>query len=334
MGTATFVTNSQSEATQYFLNLPFGETMYEKMDGSYDNPFKFNAKELDEDTGLYYYGARYYNPRLSIWYGADPLTEKMPSWSPFAYAFDNPVRFTDPDGRMPMPPDIITKVLSKNVKTYSSGTKYVSRDLSMTMTVLIYNPEGLNLSKAGFKSQGVIGWKEFQGQASRSLQNGKLQQDDNIKNLSIVYKVINDAKDIKGTANVMTITSKGVFNSADGTAANGLTEGLGGQIGIVNYQGGNFKHTIFHEFGHMLGLGEGYKRSGFAYPNENSNTIMDNNGLFQVTTQQRAEAGWVPESVKEGDVYKASTPGNNSNFRRSSELKNAVEKFNSQNTRK
>ncbi|KMQ63855.1 hypothetical protein ACM40_03515 [Chryseobacterium sp. BLS98] len=69
------------------------------MDGSYNNPYKFNAKELDEDTGLYYYGARYYNPRLSIWYGVDPLAEKYPSWSLYVYTFDNPVRFTDPDGR-------------------------------------------------------------------------------------------------------------------------------------------------------------------------------------------------------------------------------------------
>lgn len=102
LGTATFVTNSQAEATQFFLNLPFGETMIEQMDGSYDNPFKFNAKELDDDTGLYYYGARYYNPRLSIWYGVDPLADKMPSWSPYAYAFDNPVKFIDPDGREPL----------------------------------------------------------------------------------------------------------------------------------------------------------------------------------------------------------------------------------------
>ncbi|AYM99604.1 RHS repeat-associated core domain-containing protein [Chryseobacterium sp. 3008163] len=101
LGTATFVTNSQSQATQFFLNLPFGETMMEQMDGSYDNPFKFNAKELDDDTGLYYYGARYNNPRLSIWYGVDPLAEDMPSWSPYNYTFDNPVRYTDPDGQAP-----------------------------------------------------------------------------------------------------------------------------------------------------------------------------------------------------------------------------------------
>ncbi len=52
--------------------------MYEQTDGTYDNPFKFNAKELDDDTGLYYYGARYYNPRLSIWYGVDPLAVYNP----------------------------------------------------------------------------------------------------------------------------------------------------------------------------------------------------------------------------------------------------------------
>ncbi|KUJ50002.1 RHS repeat-associated core domain-containing protein [Chryseobacterium sp. JAH] len=98
LGTASFVTNSQAEATQFFLNLPFGETMIEQMDGTYDNPFKFNAKKLDDDTGLYYYGARYYNPRLSIWYGVDPLAEQMPSWSPYSYTFDNPVRYVDPTG--------------------------------------------------------------------------------------------------------------------------------------------------------------------------------------------------------------------------------------------
>ncbi len=107
LGTATFVTNSQSQATQFFLNLPFGETMIEQMDGSYDNPFKFNAKELDEDTGLYYFGARYYNPRLSIWYGVDPLTAEMPSWSPYVYTLDNPIAYVDPDGKAPL--DIIFK---------------------------------------------------------------------------------------------------------------------------------------------------------------------------------------------------------------------------------
>jgi len=98
LGTATFVTDSHANPTQFFLNLPFGETMVEQMTGAYDNPYKFNAKELDSETSLYYYGARYYNPRLSIWYGVDPLAGKMPGWSPYAYTLNNPINLIDPTG--------------------------------------------------------------------------------------------------------------------------------------------------------------------------------------------------------------------------------------------
>jgi len=65
LGTASFVTEQYGKPMQFFLNLPFGETMAEQMSGVYDN----HAKELDSETGLYYYGARYFNPRLNIWYG-------------------------------------------------------------------------------------------------------------------------------------------------------------------------------------------------------------------------------------------------------------------------
>lgn len=64
----------------------------------YENPYKFNAKELDTETDLYYYGARYYNPRLSVWYGVDPLAEKAPGWTPYRYGFNNPIKYTDPKG--------------------------------------------------------------------------------------------------------------------------------------------------------------------------------------------------------------------------------------------
>ncbi|KUJ50005.1 hypothetical protein AR685_16580 [Chryseobacterium sp. JAH] len=73
--------------------------MAEQMTGVYDNPYKFNAKELDSDTGLYYYGARYYNPRLSVWYGVDPLAGKYPNLSPYVYTANNPIKYIDPDGR-------------------------------------------------------------------------------------------------------------------------------------------------------------------------------------------------------------------------------------------
>ncbi|CVK17222.1 RHS repeat-associated core domain-containing protein [Apibacter mensalis] len=50
--------------------------------------------ELDE----YYYGARYYNPRESVWLSVDPLAEKYPNVSPYAYTFQNPIKYIDPRG--------------------------------------------------------------------------------------------------------------------------------------------------------------------------------------------------------------------------------------------
>ena len=100
LGTSTALTDFNGNAYQFFLNLPFGETMAEQKsnNGSYETPYKFNGKELDEETGLYYYGARYYDPKVSIWYSVDPLAEKFPNHSPYVYCADNPVNMIDPKG--------------------------------------------------------------------------------------------------------------------------------------------------------------------------------------------------------------------------------------------
>ncbi|MDQ7917831.1 RHS repeat-associated core domain-containing protein [Mesonia sp. MT50] len=81
--------------------LPFGETLVEEHLNSNNSPYKFNAKEFDAETGNYYYGARYYNPKWSIWLSVDPLAESMPEWSPYNYTMNNPLRYVDPDGRAP-----------------------------------------------------------------------------------------------------------------------------------------------------------------------------------------------------------------------------------------
>ncbi|QYJ68243.1 RHS repeat domain-containing protein [Flavobacterium litorale] len=78
--------------------LPFGETLVDEHNNSHNTPFKFNGKEFDEETGNYYYSARYYDPKLSIFISVDPLTEKYPSWSSYAYCFNNPINFVDPTG--------------------------------------------------------------------------------------------------------------------------------------------------------------------------------------------------------------------------------------------
>ena len=70
-----------------------------KYNSNEEVPYKFNGKEMDEETGLYYYGARYMNPVASIWYGVDPLAEKYVATGGYVYTLDNPVKLVDSDGR-------------------------------------------------------------------------------------------------------------------------------------------------------------------------------------------------------------------------------------------
>lgn len=60
----------------------------------------FTGKEKDSETGFYYFGARYYDPALSgLFISVDPMADKYPSISPYAYCAWNPVKLVDPDGR-------------------------------------------------------------------------------------------------------------------------------------------------------------------------------------------------------------------------------------------
>ncbi len=99
LSSTMYVTDMQQSVVQSFLYAPYGEIISEYNTHAMGEAFpkySFNAKELDEETGMYYYEARYYAPPTFV--SRDPLFEKYPTFSPYVYCVNNPVNVIDPTG--------------------------------------------------------------------------------------------------------------------------------------------------------------------------------------------------------------------------------------------
>ena len=98
LGSSSYITNLDGEVSQHIEYVPFGEVFIEERNNTWNTPYLFNAKEFDEETGMYYYGARYYEPRLSLWISTDPLEEESPIITTYGFCHNNPLILIDPDG--------------------------------------------------------------------------------------------------------------------------------------------------------------------------------------------------------------------------------------------
>ncbi|UTC92683.1 RHS repeat domain-containing protein [Treponema denticola] len=126
LGSAQFVTDWKGRQYEHIEYTPYGELWIEEVAAGLDKlPFRFTGKELDEETGLYYYGARYLDPKYSRWLSGDPAlgeyipkapiddeakkhNENLPGMGGiyntvnlhvYHYAGNNPVKYTDPNGK-------------------------------------------------------------------------------------------------------------------------------------------------------------------------------------------------------------------------------------------
>lgn len=119
MGLAALVTDQNDAVIATFDYYPFGLLMPERYTINNNTIEKFTGKQLDEGLGLYYFGMRYYDPAYGQWTTFEPILKGNPkklikkkkyrlfSFSPYNYALNNSMKFTDPDGACPVCWDIV-----------------------------------------------------------------------------------------------------------------------------------------------------------------------------------------------------------------------------------
>ncbi len=99
LGNVDLVTERGGYAHEYFQYNPWGEEMHQWNANtfSFSSPYRFNSKEKDQETGLHYYGARYYQSKLSVWMSVDPLAHE--TGQQYGFVRNNPILRIDPDGK-------------------------------------------------------------------------------------------------------------------------------------------------------------------------------------------------------------------------------------------
>jgi len=113
LGSASLELDNTGNIISYEEYHPFGTTSYRSgktVTETSQKRYKYNGKECDNETGLYYYGARYYAPWICRFVSVDPLQFDYPYYTPFQYAGNKPITYIDLDGLEEAPNPIFEDV--------------------------------------------------------------------------------------------------------------------------------------------------------------------------------------------------------------------------------
>ena len=189
----------------------------------------FSAKERDAETGLSYFGARYYRSDLSIWLSVDPMSDKYPSLSPYVYCADNPVKLVDPNGE-----DYVVVVDEKKQTMTIKAIYYTANDNKSELQ------EGLDI----WNSQSGSFYHKMNGKNYEVIFDLQVAEGDFSTDSEARSAAFGDGK--MSVNNYFEKSSPGV--NKRGATTDGNIIQLDPEIGG--------KRSLAHEIGHTIGIGE------------------------------------------------------------------------------
>jgi RHS repeat-associated protein len=311
MGSVEFVTDNNGAPYQFFFNTPFGENLENQFVDNYrsfESRFRFNEGQAlknkpmayfrvgarlprwqwDEETGNYYYGARYYDPKVSVpalspvegWLSVDPHADRYPSISPYAFVANNPLIYIDPDGMAAKPP---------TEGEFEVG--YVHTDADGTWK--------MNEDKK-WEPQGETPWEDDYSLAEVEITAEKTQEQRNAENpvVQAVYQGHNDFLEHPVTQGAMTGLSFMIPVGVGLRFGKGATQAFKAARQAIKVEGTVMQKT-FQSLGSLKGLG----------PLRTSKLLQSKGFVFKGRTQGGYYKYYHPNGAKvqirpDGQVYR------------------------------
>ena len=306
---AQFITNAKGEQYEHIEYTPYGELWTYKSKTAmlflttYNNflakqpaglieetapgidklPFRFTGKELDEETGLYYYGARYLDPKYSRWLSTDPAlreyipqagadTSKLPNggvynsfnFAVFGYANNNPIRYNDPTG-----------------ETASYSIDDENKTITINVEIIIFGKDATSEIAQIYEKGIMDAWggewtANYNGEEYKVLINANVKLG---KRPNIFQKIWNF---FFGTKNYVNVENRERAYVVFGFYGNWRAVGRGTRTLSQDNPAG-------HEFGHLLGFDDRYD-----YNTQNPKPGWEGNIM--------AEATYKPSIVEQRDI--------------------------------
>ena len=223
LGSASWITERHGIPIQYIHYLPYGEILANQHT-TYNERFKFTGKELDEESGYYYFGARYLLSELGNFISSDPLSDKYPEIQSYLYCNGNPIKYIDTNGLE------WTDVDGNIIKDHSNIKAYIfyNKKEFGSQTMKMYTDLEKNYGQGSVAISDVITTNEFQqdwqNMASPDIQEVNINHHGNNQTIILDYN--------NYSPQYITSTGDGFTNVLRNAALN--VQDLGNPIGNIN----------------------------------------------------------------------------------------------------